>query len=207
MSIHAAHDEHLVRKLAESGCRGALIGFESLHTDNLHLMNKSFNTMKNGYAGALANLHKHGIGVYGTFVFGYDHDEPGSFAEAAAFAQRQRMYLAAFNHLTPFPGTPLYSRLQAEGRLRFAAWWLDANYRYNDLPFIPKNLTPEAVTAGCLAARRQFYAWPSIVKRSFGNHGDFFMWRNFFPINALHQYEIGLRNTYPLGDESEPNLS
>jgi len=211
MSIHAAHNEDLVGQLAAGGCRGVLIGFESLNTDNLRLMNKGFNTMKSGYAGALANLRKYGIGVYGTFVFGYDHDSPESFAEAAAFAQEQRMYLAAFNHLTPFPGTPLYRRLQTEGRLRFAAWWLDTGYHYNDLPFTPKNLTAEEVTAGCIAARRQFYAWSSIFTRSLGNRGDFFMWRNFFPINVLHQREIGVRHGYPLGDETEqkdyPHLS
>lgn len=113
------------------------------------------------------------------------------------------MYLAAFNHLTPFPGTPLYRRLQDEGRLRFDAWWLNPRYRYNDLPFVPKRLSPEAVTRGCVEARRRFYAWPSILRRSLGNRSDGFMFRNFFPINAMHRNEVSLRNGYPLGDEAE----
>lgn len=203
MSIHAAHDEAFVEQLAHGGCRGVLIGFESLNEANLRLMNKRFNTMKTGYEGGLANLRKHGIAVYGTFIFGYEHDTADSFAEAVEFALAQDMYLAAFNHLTPFPGTPLYQRLQDEGRLRFDAWWLDSRYRYNDLPFFPKHLTPEAVTQGCVEARRRFYAWHNILGRSLGNRGDWFMFRNFFPINALHRNEISLRNGYPLGDESE----
>ncbi len=202
LSINAAHDEEFVRQLARSGCRGVLIGFESLNEANLRLMNKRFNTMKKGYVGALDILRRFGIAVYGTFIFGYEHDNLNSFDEAVDFALEQDMYVAAFNHLTPFPGTPLYQRLEAEGRLRFKAWWLDGRYRYNELPFSPKNLSPESVTHGCIEARRRFYKWPSILKRSLRNRSDFFMFRNFFPINALHRNEISLRNGHPLGDET-----
>ena len=152
-------------------------------------MHKQFNTMKSGYIGALAHLRKHRIGVYGTFVFGYPHDSAESFDAAVDFAIEQDMYIAAFNHLTPFPGTPLYQRLQDEGRLRFENWWLEERYRYNDLPFVPEQLTPEQITQGCVAARRRFYSWPSILKRQKRNRMDFFMWRNFFPINAMHRNE------------------
>lgn len=202
MSINAAHDEAFVFRLARSGCRGVLIGFESLNEDNLTLMNKRFNTMKSGYVGALANLRKHGVAVYGTFVFGYEHDTRQSFEEAVEFAMEQDMYIAAFNHLTPFPGTPLYGRLAKEGRLRYEAWWRDKRYRYNDVPFVPKSLTPEEVTQGCVSARREFYRWKSILKRSLRNRDDSFMFRNYFLINALHRNEVSLRNGYPLGDEA-----
>lgn len=112
------------------------------------------------------------------------------------------MYIAAFNHMTPFPGTPLYKRLQQENRLRYEHWWLDDNYRYNEVPFYPTQLTPEQVTTGCVGARRDFYSWRSIFKRSWKNRSDFFMFRNFFPINVLHRNEISSRNGYPLGDET-----
>jgi radical SAM superfamily enzyme YgiQ (UPF0313 family) len=200
MSINAAHDETFVAQLAKSGCRGVLIGFESLDEGNLRMMNKGFNTMKSGFTGALDNLRRHGILVYGTFVFGYDHDTASSFDEAVDFALDQKMYLAAFAHLTPFPGTPLYKRLQQEGRLRFNAWWLEQGFMYNELPFTPHGLTPEAVTNGCVAARRRFYAWPNILRRSIGNYSDFFMFRNFFPINAMHRNEISQRHGHPLGE-------
>lgn len=202
MSINAAHDESFVRQLAQAGCRGVLIGFESLNADNLRQMNKQVNTMKGGFDNALANLRKYGIAVYGTFVFGYDHDSLTSFGEAVDYAREKGMYIAAFNHMTPFPGTPLYTRLEQEKRLRFERWWLDDNYRYNELPFTPAQLTPQQVTEGCLAARREFYRWRSIFQRSWHNRSDFFMFRNYFPINMMHQHEISSRNGYPLGDES-----
>jgi radical SAM superfamily enzyme YgiQ (UPF0313 family) len=203
MSIDAAHDEELLTLLARSGCKGVLIGFESLNENNLATMGKRFNSMRGGYGVALENLRRHGISVYGTFVFGYDEDHLDSFAEAVAFALDQQLYIAAFNHLTPFPGTPLYSRLQNEGRLRFDAWWLDPAYRYNDLPFTPAKLTPQQVSEGCIAARRRFYRWSSLLRRGFSasNRSDAFMFRNFFPINLIHRSEVNQRNGYPLGDE------
>lgn len=200
MSIQAAQDEEFLRLLAASGCKGTLIGFESLEEENLKAMHKGFNR---NFDEALAALRRHRIRVYGTFVFGYDHDREESFSAAVDFALSHRFYIAAFNHLTPFPGTPLYRRLEQEGRLRYGAWWLDDRYRYNDVPFHPRSLAPEAITRGCVQARRDFYRWGSILRRGFDevNRSDGFMFRNFFPINALHRGDVSARNGYPLGDE------
>lgn len=202
LSINAAHDEGFVALLARGGCRGVLIGFESLDAANLRKMKKGFNLMKGGYSAALDNLRRYGISVYGTFVFGYENDDVDSFSRAVNFAQQEDLYIAAFNHMTPFPATPLYERLKAEGRLKFESWWLDPAYRYNDLPFFPAKLSPTEVTQGCIAARRRFYSWGSIAKRAWRNRGDFFMFRNYFPINLMHQREVSMRNGHPLGDES-----
>src|SRR6187399_1156927 len=65
-SINAAHDEEFLDLLVRSGCQGVLIGFESLNPANLKDMNKAFNTMRGGFAKALANLRKHRVRVYGT---------------------------------------------------------------------------------------------------------------------------------------------
>lgn len=206
MSINAAHDEEFLSLLNKSGCKGVLIGFESLNPDNLRAMKKRFNMMKGGYGNALRNLKKYNIRVYATFVFGYDHDNQQSFEESVEFAIEQRFYIAAFNHLTPFPGTPLYRRLQQESRLRYDAWWLDEAYRYNDVPFWTRQLQPEEITRLCVQSRRRFYSFSSIVKRGMAsvNRNDGFMFRNFFPINWMHSNEINKRNGYPLGDEAWP---
>jgi radical SAM superfamily enzyme YgiQ (UPF0313 family) len=202
MSINAAHDEGYLQAMREAGCVGVLIGFESLDEKNLVLMNKRFNSMRGGFSQALAKLRRQGIFVYGTFVFGYEHDTAQSFDQAVDFATDEGMYIAAFNHLTPFPGTPLYQRLQAERRLRFESWWLDPAYRYNDLPFVPKGMRPEDVTEGCVGARRRFYGWPNIVRRSRHHWRDPFVFRNYFLVNAMHRNEVSQRNGYPLGDET-----
>ena len=203
-SINAAHDEEFLDLLHRSGCGGVLIGFESLNPANLRNMNKSFNTMRGGFEQALANLRRFHIRVYGTFIFGYDGDTPESFGETVRFAREHALYIAAFNHLTPFPGTPLYRRLEQEGRLLYDAWWLDDRYSYNRIPFRPLGMEPETLRENCIAARREFYSWPSILQRGFDavNRSDWFMWRNFYLINGLHRNDVSLRDHYPLGDES-----
>ncbi|HWA25744.1 MAG TPA: radical SAM protein [Lacunisphaera sp.] len=203
-SINAAHDEEFLELLTRSGCQGVLIGFESLNPANLKAMNKSFNTMRGGFAQALANLRRHRIRVYGTFIFGYDGDTPESFGPTVDFAQAESLYIAAFNHLTPFPGTPLYQRLVQENRMLYEAWWLDDRYSYNRIPFQPKGMAPDELQRGCLAARRRFYSWPSILRRSLApvNRSNGFMWRNFYLINGLHRDDVSLRDHYPLGDEA-----
>jgi radical SAM superfamily enzyme YgiQ (UPF0313 family) len=203
-SINAAHDEEFLELLKRSGCQGVLIGFESLNPENLKNMNKSFNMMRGGFETALANLRRHHIRVYGTFIFGYDRDTAESFPATVKFAREHALYIAAFNHLTPFPGTPLYTRLRNEGRLLYERWWLDERYSYNQIPFQPRGMEPESLQRNCLAARRDFYSWSSIAQRGFNrvNRSDWFMWRNFYVINALHRNDVSLRDHYPLGDES-----
>jgi len=204
MSINAAHDEEFLELLSRSGCKGVLIGFESLDRETLRAMKKNFNAMRGGYEVALRNLRKYNIRVYGTFVFGYENDTHATFENTVDFAIEQRLYIAAFNHLTPFPGTALYKRLQDEGRLRFDAWWLDDAYRYNDVPFNPLGLQHEEITRLCVESRRKFYSWASILRRGFEktNRSDPFMFRNFFPINHMHRADVSNRNGYPLGDET-----
>jgi hypothetical protein len=65
-------------------------------------------------------------------------------------------------------------------------------------------MEPEALREACLASRRKFYSWPSILRRSVDpvNRDNGFMWRNFYLINALHRGDVALRDHYPLGDES-----
>lgn len=203
-SINAAHDEEFLDLLTRSGCQGVLIGFESMNADNLKDMNKSFNTMRGGFQTALTNLRRHRIRVYGTFIFGYDRDTSKSFDGAVEFAREQSLYIAAFNHLTPFPGTPLYARLAAQNRLLYERWWLDDRYSYNKIPFQPVGMSPEELQRSCIAARRSFYSWQSIFQRGLSrvNRSDAFMWRNFYFINALHRKDVSLRDHYPLGDET-----
>jgi radical SAM superfamily enzyme YgiQ (UPF0313 family) len=203
-SINAAYDEEFLALIAASGCQGVLIGFESLNPENLRRMNKGFNLMKGGFVQALENLRRHRIRLYITFVFGYDEDTPESFARTVDFANEHKFYIAAFNHLTPFPGTPLYQRLVAEERLLYDCWWLDDRYRYNQIPFQPARMSPGELQAGCLAARRAFYSHRSIWARGLDevNRASRKMWWHFYGINYLFRAEVALRDEYPLGDEA-----
>ena len=111
--------------------------------------------------------------------------------------------MAAFNHLTPFPGTPLYERLEEEGRLLYDKWWLDPRYSYNKIPFRPRLLDPDELQRLCVATRARFYSWPNILRRFADpiNHSTFFMARNYPLINLMMRREVSQRDDMPLGDE------
>lgn len=203
-AINVAYDPEALDLMRRSGCQGMLVGFESLEPTNLHQMNKDFNLMKGGPREALANFRRHGIRIYGTFIFGYDHDTPETFCSTVEFAREQKLAIAAFNHITPFPGTPLYRRMKSEGRLLFDAWWLDDRYRYNMIPYRPLNMSPEELAERCVQARRSFYGWCSILYRANQavNLRSPWMMLNFLAINAMHQRDVEGRNGLPLGDQN-----
>ena len=203
-SINVAHDEEALDLMRRSGCQGLLVGFESLNPDSLSKMNKTFNLMKGGPQEALANFRRHGLRIYGTFIFGYDEDTPEVFDSSVGFAEEQGLFIAAFNHVTPFPGTPLYDRMQSEQRLLYDAWWLDSRYRYNMIPFRPMKMSPEELARRCVDARRRFYSWRSILQRGTHrvNRNSAFMLANYLAINAMHRWDIDGRNGLPLGDEA-----
>jgi radical SAM superfamily enzyme YgiQ (UPF0313 family) len=209
-AINVAFDEEALDLMRRSGCQGVLIGFESLDSATLEQMNKGFNLMRGGPSEALRNLRRHRLRTYGTFIFGYDHDTPETFEKTLGFARDHGLFIGAFNHITPFPGTPLYDRLQADGRLLYEAWWLDERYRYNMVPFKPAGMDPQELAQCCVQARRRFYSWPSILERGAKpvNRRNPWMLINFLAINALHRWDTEGRNGLPLGDEaySEPLL-
>ena len=201
-SINAAHDEEFLELIARSGCQGLLIGFESLERETLRMMGKKFNTMRGGYDVALANLRRHDIRLYATFVFGYDHDTAETFRDTVEFANRHRFFMAAFNHLTPFPGTPLYQRLKDEGKLLYDSWWLHPDYSYNKIPFRPAGLEPDELQKLCIEARAEFYSLRNMWHRFKDpvNRSTAFMARQFPLINLMMRHEVHQRDDLPLGD-------
>ncbi len=114
-SSTVACDEECLELMRACGCQGLLIGFESLGAEQLGQMNKGWNLARGGPSAAMATLRRHGIRVYGTFIFGYDHDDAASFARSVGFARDEGMFIAAFNHLTPFPGDPALRSPQGGG--------------------------------------------------------------------------------------------
>jgi radical SAM superfamily enzyme YgiQ (UPF0313 family) len=208
-SIHIAQDDELLGMLAASGCRGLLIGMESVNESNLRAMGKDWNVARGTYADSLRQFRKHGLAVYGTFVFGYDEDDWEVVRESVEFAREQKLFLAAFNHLVPFPGTPLYRRLREQGRLLSDPWWLDPTGRVGDVTFRTKKLSAAGLEAACLWARRQFYSWPSIAERICdrrANSSSLAMLGVFLGLNLGSHFDIDLRQGLQLGAGPDDDL-
>ncbi len=124
ISANLLRDEELVDLIAESGGKWIFIGMESIDPANLASVNKSFN--KPGeYAAVLNRLARRHIYAITSFIFGLDNDTPGVAERTLSQIREWPPGLPVFGQLTPFPATPLYERLEKEGRLTRPLHWLD----------------------------------------------------------------------------------
>lgn len=165
IDIRTAYDDTQLALMAKSGCIAAMVGFESLDIDNLRQMNKSLNLSLSEYGTAVQKIKNHGIMVYGSFVFGYDHETPDTIEHALDFVVKNKFFLNNFNTLNPLPGTRLYERLKTEEKLLCDTWWLNDKYKYGEVAFQPARMTPEALKFSCIKARFLFNSYRNILKR------------------------------------------
>lgn len=172
ISMDAARDDELLSEMKKSGCFLVLMGFESLNPKSLGEMHKSANTSAD-YEQIIRRIYSHGILIYGTFVLGCDGDMPDVFDRTYEFAVKNKIAVTNFNPLIPMPGTKVYSRMEAQGRLLYKKWWLSDNYRYGETAYKPMNMTPDELRNGCLKMRTDFYSAGCILKRLFSNPVNF----------------------------------
>jgi radical SAM superfamily enzyme YgiQ (UPF0313 family) len=161
--ISIAQNEKLVRLMAQAGCHGMFIGFESLSPENLALMGKKTNKVER-YEAGIKRFHDHGIGVHASFVFGYDYDDPSVFEEFITFANRNKIDGAFLPLLTPFPGTRIHQRLKEEGRILTKDW---SQYDMATVVFRPKSMTVEQLQEGFWWVNKEFYSVRSMARRIF----------------------------------------
>ncbi len=201
-TLSMAKDKALLSAMKKSGCEIILIGFESLNQENLRQMNKSFNDSLGERDELVKRIHDAGIGIYATFVFGYDHDDERTIDEAVAFAKKHNFYTAAFNHLLPFPNTPLYDRLKRDNRLIYDKWWLEEGYRYGELAFYPKRIPPEKLSRLCRDARAEFSSPKTVLRRGFASlkRTSPLMWGLFWAMNLRIGGEIDEKMNVPIGE-------
>ena len=160
-----AGDDELLDLTARSGCRGLLIGFESLNQESLKGAQKAFN-MRVSYHDVVRRIHERGIAIMGCFVFGFDQDTPDSFDETVAFVMESRMDLPRYAIAVPFPATGLFRRLKAEGRITTENWSL---YDGQHVVFEPKKMTADELLRNTRRAWKQTYSYGSIWKRLAGS--------------------------------------
>ncbi|HEY3914992.1 MAG TPA: radical SAM protein [Verrucomicrobiae bacterium] len=160
-TVLLADDLELLELAARSGCKGLLMGLESISWQNLRQNRKGFNSPEK-YAQVVERLHQHGIALQGCFVFGLDDDRPDVFLKTAEFAVQARIDLPRFAIVTPFPNTALYKRLESEGRILTKNWEL---YDGQHAVFRPAKLSLEELEQGTESAWKHAYSIRSIARR------------------------------------------
>ena len=161
VTIDITDDPSLVREMALAGCTGVFVGFESLTDQNLVDARKK-TPLAADYARRVRILHDHGIQVNGSFVLGFDHDGPDVFERTTEWIEEQRLECATFHVLTPYPGTPLFFKLEAEGRILHRDWDL---YDTAHVVFRPKRMSSEALAEGYAFCYERLFSHRSIWKR------------------------------------------
>ncbi|MFH0964704.1 MAG: radical SAM protein [Planctomycetota bacterium] len=142
-SITMAYDDELLDLAARSGCMGVLIGLETLKPDVLRRIGKGVDPAR--YVELIRRIQGRGIFVQGEFIFGFDEDTPDVFRETLDFVNRAKLASARFAILKPYPGTELYRRWLAQGRIRKSDW---SDWNVRVVPYEPAGMSAEALAAG-----------------------------------------------------------
>jgi radical SAM superfamily enzyme YgiQ (UPF0313 family) len=158
-----------VELLAKSGCAALLIGFESLSKPNL-IRSQKYQNDPAEYREIIHSLHRFGIAICGSFIFGFDEDDPSVFEETVSFAIQTKLFTAIFMILTPYPGTTFYYRVKNEGRLVQDRWWLLEKPEDSSPYFLPMKMGTETLREGWKKAWKEFNSFPSIWKRFHWNY-------------------------------------
>lgn len=161
VSIDVADDSTLIREMALAGCTGVFVGFESLQNENITGAGKK-SPRTEDYAQRVRLFHDNGIQVNGSFVFGFDHDRRDIFARTVEWVEENRLECATFHILTPYPATPLYRQMEAEGRLIHKNWNL---YDTAHVVFQPRHMSVDELAQGYEWSYQRLFSHASIWRR------------------------------------------
>ena len=148
----------LLEAAAASGLRSLFVGFETISAANLRDHDKRQN-LDRDYGAAVRRLHDLGVMVNASFVFGMDDDDPSVFERTVEWAVANGVETATFHILTPYPGTGLFRRMEAQGRILHRDW---DRYDTRHTVFRPARMTPDQLEDGYWRAYRDFYSGRNI---------------------------------------------
>ncbi len=186
-TIDIADDPDLLILAKKSGCIGLFIGIESIQSGNLATFNKKFNQSES-YPKRLKIIRNAGIAILGSLIVGGDSDDPSIFADTLKFLQQNRTIALQLNILTPLPGTPLFEKMEREGRIIDRDW---TKYDYRNVIFQPAKMTPSQLQQGADWLYRQYYRLDRIFLHSlytlfkYGLFNAILTWR----LNFTYRYD------------------
>ena len=167
VTVNAVLASGLLERAVTCGLRSLFVGFETLDPANL-LEQRKYQNLRRDYGEAIRRLHDLGVMINGSFVFGMDADDASVFERTVEWAIRQGIETATFHILTPYPGTALYRRLAAQGRITSSDW---DRFDTRHAVFSPARMSPTELERGYRGAYRDFYRWGSIVRGAWA-HGN-----------------------------------
>jgi radical SAM superfamily enzyme YgiQ (UPF0313 family) len=154
-------DDEFLHLAHKSGCVEWFVGFESISQEALNGIKKTVNKVED-FKQMIKRVHKHGRAVQGGIIFGFDQDTPDIFDTTLEKMNEWELDAVEVNILTPYPGTPLFDRLEREGRLLTRDW---SRYTQVDVVFKPKQMTEQELFEGARKVAKEYYRMPNIMAR------------------------------------------
>ncbi|MGI6066027.1 MAG: B12-binding domain-containing radical SAM protein [Bacillota bacterium] len=161
VSANILNHPDLLDLMQESGCQSLFIGFESINEQSIQSVQK-FQNKRENYERLIDELHKRGIMINASLVFGFDHDSPQVFQNTLDWLVKNKVETMTAHILTPYPGTVLYQRFLEEGRITDFDL---SHYNTSNVVFTPKRMTQEELLKGYLWIYKEFYSFKNISKR------------------------------------------
>jgi len=147
-------DKKFLNLARKAGCVEWFVGFESVSQEALNNVKKTHNKVDD-FKRMIKRVHKYGMTIQGGIIFGFDEDTPDIFDTTINTLNDWELDVLELNILTPYPGTPLFNRLDKEGRILTRDW---SKYNQVDVVFQPKNMTVEELYAGSKKVAKEFYS-------------------------------------------------
>jgi len=151
----------LLDEMAASGCESLFIGFESLNENAIKNVHKSQNNIRK-YETLVKEVHKRGIMINASFVFGLDDDDISTFQTTLDWIIKNKIETVTSHILTPYPGTNVYDDFVKAGRITDFDF---SKYNTANVVFKPNNMTPEELYNGYIWIYKQIYSTKNIFKR------------------------------------------
>jgi radical SAM superfamily enzyme YgiQ (UPF0313 family) len=155
-------DDEFLRLAKKSGCVEWFVGFESVSQAALNGIKKTVNKVED-FKKMIKRVHQHGMAVQGGIIFGFDEDTPDIFDLTLEKMYEWELDAVEVNILTPYPGTPLYDRLEKEERILTKEW---SRYNQVDVVFQPKHMTEKELFEGARKVAKEFYTMPNVLLRA-----------------------------------------
>jgi len=187
----------LLDEMKEAGCQSLFIGFESINSKSLESVHKVQNSV-NRYEKLVDEVHKRGIMINASFVFGLDEDDSSIFKSTLEWIVKNKIETVTSHILTPYPGTKLYKTLLVENRI------VDfnlASYNTASVVYKPKNMTAEELYNGYIWIYKELYTFKNIMKRLPKSKKQWipflsfnFFYRKFGKLTEVFCYIVSFKN-------------
>ena len=153
--------DKLLKLAKKAGCQGFFVGLETIKQENLKKFGKTHNIVEK-YKEIVKKAHDFGVGIVGSFMFGFDDDDSDVFPYTMEFIKKAKIDLASFSILTPLPGTPFFEQMEKEGRILTRDW---SKYDGAHAVFRTGKISPYKLQEGAYWMYKEFYKIGEIMKR------------------------------------------